>query len=132
MLVAESAPPAMVPWTTFGAAAICLGAAFLLVRVVKSAYDRDSRASRRPAPRPAWWRIRVLGWHEMTVVPLTFGIASFGLAMAAFSLYLWTELAGLWVIGLAFVGTGLCSFVWWLYDSLGPRAWRDRSDEYRI
>lgn len=122
----------MGPWATLGLGAVCVGAAFVGVRMVKLAYDRDPRVLRGLSPRPAWWRIRAIGWYEMTVVPVIVAIGLWGLAMPFFSLLLWTDFVGFGIAGLVVAGAGMCSVLWWLYDSLGPHAWRQGSDEYRL
>jgi hypothetical protein len=69
----------------------------------------------------------------MTTVPMVFTSFCFGLSMIGYTLFLWTGLdgTGLAVVLPAFAGIGC--FLWGVYDSFGPHAWRRNGrDEYNL
>ena len=83
--------------------------------------------------RPPWWRIRVIGYHEMTAVPLTISGFCWGLSMVGYSGYLWTHLYVFALLGAGSAISASGCVLWGLYDSFGPPAWRRRGrNEYRL
>lgn len=126
-------PPPFGPWAGLGLAALCLACALGLVRLIQRAYDRDPRTGAPAAPRPPWWRIRALGYHAMTTVPIAFACFCLGFSMVGYSAFLWTGLNGVGVAGALFGLGGVGCFFWGLYDSFGPHAWRQTGrDEYTL
>lgn len=120
------------PWETLGFGVGCLTFALLGIWMIRRAYRRDPRSWERSGPEPHWWRIRVLGFYSLTLVPLVF--LAFGLAAAFvwFALFLWTDVNGFGVLGGLTVAAAVGCFAWCLFDSYRPLAWRDRDDEYDI
>ena len=121
------------PWAALGIAAGSLGLACGLILFIKRAFDRDPRNANKRNARPPWWRIRVLGYWDMTAVPLVFFSLFVSLSMASYSLFVWTgwnvAVASCAMAGISAVGC----FFWGAYDSYGPHAWkRNRRDEYNL
>ena len=87
------------PWEALGFGVSCLTFALLGIWMIRRAHRRDPRSWERSGPEPHWWRIRVLGFYSLTLVPLVF--MAFGLAAAFvwFALFLWTDVNGFGVLG---------------------------------
>jgi len=125
-------PPPLGPWAGLGLAVLCFAAGFALIRLIRRAFDHDPRSRMWGATRPPWWRIRVVGYMAMTIVPLVFFAFCAGFSMITYSAYVWTGFIGAATAGAVF---GLCAVgcFWSVYDSFGPRAWRPSGrDEYTL
>lgn len=126
-------PPPIGPWAGLGLAAFCLACAVGNVRLIVRAYNRAPRTEAGTEGRPPWWRIRVIGHRAMTAVPLAFACFCFGFSMVGYSAFLWTGTDGAGVACALFGFAGGGCFVWGLYDSFGPHAWRQNGrDEYTL
>lgn len=133
IVLSAGEPPPFGPWAALGLAAFCLACGLGLVRLIQQSYDRDPKTGARAAARPAWWRIRVIGYLAMTTVPITFACFCFGFSMVGYSAFFWTGLDGAGVACALFGLAGVGCFFWGLYDSFGPHAWRRNGrDEYTL
>lgn len=131
MILSERAHPTG-PWEALGFAGCCLTVALLGIWMIRRAYRRDPRSQGRSAPEPPWWRIRVVGFYSMTLVPIVFMFLGAAAAFVWFALYLWTDVNGFGVLGGVTVAAAMGCFAWCLFDSYRPAAWRDRDDEYSV
>jgi hypothetical protein len=133
IVVSASQPPPYGPWAGVGLAAYFFATSFVLIYLTRRSFDRHARKRKRSTVRPPWWRIRVIGYGEMTVVPLTFSGFFMACAMVGYSGYLWTDLYVFTLVVAASAFSAVGCFFWGLYDSFGPPAWRSKGrNEYRL
>jgi hypothetical protein len=133
IVLSASEPPPFGPGVALVLAVVFFGAAYCLVRIIWRAYDRGHPSDRqRSKSRPPWWRIRVIGARDMTLVPLVFFSICAGLSMIGYALFLWTGLDAFGIVGGVIGIAAAGCLVWAFYDRYGPPVWgRQERDEYR-
>jgi hypothetical protein len=71
--------------------------------------------------------------RPMTAVPMAFAFFCWSVSMIGYSLLLWTGFRGAVIASVLLGLSGLGCFLWGLYDSFGPHAWkRNGRDEYTL
>lgn len=69
----------------------------------------------------------------MTAVPMALAGFCSSLSMIGYSLLLWTGFHGAAIASALFGLSALGCFLWGLYDSFGPHAWKRKGrDEYTL
>ncbi|MCX6397186.1 MAG: hypothetical protein NTV23_11915 [Propionibacteriales bacterium] len=116
------------PWGALGLAVLCAGLGLGGIRLVVNAYSRDPRSWEGSGPRPPWYRLRVIGYQGVTLVPGVWMLLSFAGALPLFALFLATDLDLFGVLGTLLAGAGILTAAWGIVDSFLPRNGRDEYD----
>jgi hypothetical protein len=131
ILLEAKEPPPFGPWAALGLAALFVGLALFLVYVIRRAFANDYRNLNRNKQPPPWYRIRVLGYHDLTLVPLVFSVSFFSLSLVLLAVYVWSDINFVGILGGFSAFAAVACFAWNLFDSFRPRAWRSNGkDEY--